>query len=164
LQETRRALKALRASPLEDLGLMIALRELFESAAERGKLLLEISLPDKELLLSPDVEQCIYRIAQEAVENVVHHANAQHLSAQLTVAGAEIQLVIRDDGIGFKPETHSPAGHFGLKGMQERAQLVGGVLSIDSQPAFTRAETKGPSRAHEACGTTIRLVIKGSTP
>lgn len=145
LQETRRALKALRASPLEDLGLMIALRTLVAMAAERGKLTSEVALPDRDILLSPDVEQCIYRITQEAVENVVHHASAQHLIVKLTVAEDEIRLLIQDDGIGFNPESRSPSGHFGLKGMQERAQLVGGTLTIDSEPSF---------------GTTIWLAIK----
>jgi len=147
LEETRRALKALRASPLEDLGLILAIRKLIEATAERCKLLLDVSLPDKEIFLSPDVEQCIYRITQEALENVVHHAGAQHLSVKLAVSKDEIDLVIRDDGIGFNPEIVPPSGHFGLKGMKERSELVGGALMINSKPSQ---------------GTTIRLMIKGS--
>jgi signal transduction histidine kinase len=147
LQETRRALKALRASPLEDLGLIIALQQLIETTAQRGKLLLDFSLPDRDFLLSPDVEQCVYRIAQEALENVVQHANARHLIVKLIMGKDEIDLLIQDDGIGFTLENGSPAGHFGLRGMQERAQLVGGVLTIESKPSL---------------GTTIRLVVKGS--
>jgi signal transduction histidine kinase len=146
LEETRRALKALRASPLEDLGLIIGIKKLIEATAERGKLLLDVSLPEKEFFLSPDVEQCIYRITQEALENVIHHANAQHLAVKLVV-NDEIFLEIRDDGIGFNPEIGLPSGHFGLKGIQERARLVGGTLTVDSKPSS---------------GTTIRLAIKGS--
>ena len=147
LQETRRALKELRASPLDDLGLIIALRKMIETAAERGKLDLDLSLPEQDIILPPDVEQCVYRITQEAVENVVHHANAQHLAVRLVVDEAEIRLTVEDDGIGFNPENRISSGHFGLKGMRERAQLVDGVLSIDSKPHT---------------GTTIRLVIKRS--
>ena len=147
LQETRRALKAMRASPLEDLGLVIALQELAETAAERARLQMEVSLPDRDILLSPDVEQCIYRITQEAVENVVHHANARRLSVHLTAGQDEIRLVIQDDGAGFNPESKTPSGHFGLKGMRERAQLAGGVLEIISRPSS---------------GTTIQLLIQGS--
>jgi signal transduction histidine kinase len=147
LQETRRALKALRASPLDDLGLVLALEKLIENAAERGKLLLDVSLPDPNILLSPDVEQCIYRVAQEAIENVLHHANAQNLLVKLAIHENEKTLTIQDDGIGFNPSTRLPSGHFGLKGMHERAQLVGGVLTIQSQPSY---------------GTTIQLVIKES--
>jgi signal transduction histidine kinase len=68
LDETRRALKALRASPIEDLGLLLALLKLSESAAERGNLHLEMELPENIPLLPPDVEQCIYWVAQEAIE------------------------------------------------------------------------------------------------
>ncbi len=147
LQETRRALKALRASPLDDLGLTLALRQMVETTAPRGKLLVDLSLLDRDIFLSPDVEQAIYRITQEAVENVVHHANARHLAVKLAVAREEITLLVQDDGIGFTPESGAPSGHFGLKGMQERAQLAGGVLTITSKPSQ---------------GATVCLVIKGS--
>jgi signal transduction histidine kinase len=146
LQETRRALKALRASPLDDMGLVAAIQKLGESAAERGKLLLDISLPGSNKILAPDVEQCIYRVAQEAVENVVHHANAQHLKVSLTVDEDPIRLVIEDDGIGFNQDNRLLSGHFGLEGMRERAQLVGGMLTVQSKPSS---------------GTTIQLVIQG---
>ncbi len=147
LQETRRALKALRASPLDDLGLGLALRQLAETAAKRGALQLELALPEPTVLLSPDVEQCVYRVAQEAVENVVHHANAQHLAVSLAVAGGEVQLVVRDDGVGFNPAAKPPAGHYGLEGMRERAHVAGGALTVESQPGR---------------GTTLQLVLKGN--
>jgi signal transduction histidine kinase len=134
LQETRRALKELRASPLEDLGLALALRQLVQKAVERGKLVSDVLLPEQELILSPDVEQSIYRIAQEAIENVVHHANAAHLILRLTSPSDEVTLRIQDDGIGFPSDAKSPAGHFGLDGMHERAQLVGGSLTLHSKP------------------------------
>jgi len=146
LLETRRALKELRASPLEDLGLVSALQQVSRAAADRGRLALDISLPDQDLLLSPDVEQCIYRITQEALENVVHHANARRMTVKLTIKDKNITLDIGDDGIGFNPDAHAPGGHFGLAGMRERALLVGGDLSIVSRPKN---------------GSTIQLVIKG---
>jgi signal transduction histidine kinase len=146
LQETRRVLKALRASPLEDLGLVVALQKLIETAAERGKLHLDVSLPYQEIILSPDVEQCIYRITQEAVENVVHHANAKHLNVTLFVFEQIVELIIQDDGIGFNPNKNLTQGHFGLLGMKERAQFAGGELTISSKPNR---------------GTTILFMIKG---
>ena len=103
LQETRRALKSLRASPLDDLGLTLALRRLAESAGQRGNLTVSTSLPDPAASLSPDVEQCIYRVVQEAIANALHHANARCLDLRLT--GSEetgITLVIHDDGKGFE--------------------------------------------------------------
>ena len=146
LQETRRVLKALRASPLDDLGLSEAIRELTNSTAERGKLSLDLDLPAGNVILSPDVEQSIYRIAQEAMENVIHHANARQLIVKLEVIDKDIMLLVQDDGIGFNSEANISAGHFGLAGMRERVQLAGGELLVTSQPNH---------------GTSIRLWIKG---
>jgi len=145
LQETRRALKSLRASPLDDLGLALALRRLAEETAARANLMLDLSLPERLPALSPDVEQCIYRVAQEAVTNAAHHANAHTLAVQLSVNGSDVVLLVCDDGLGFHMPQGEASGHFGLPGMQERAQLAGGHLTIDSQPGR---------------GTTIRLTIK----
>ncbi len=146
LQETRRAIKSLRASPLDDLGLVKAIRTMAETAAQRGRFAVEFSLPEHEPVLSPDVEQCLYRTAQEAVENVVHHANARHVGIRLSTHEREIELFVQDDGIGFNPDKDHRPGHFGLEGMRERAKLAGGELTITSI-------ANG--------GTTIRLCIKG---
>lgn len=146
LQETRRALKALRASPLEDLGLFQALRQLGRTTAERARLSVEVFLPEDELFCTSDVAQYLYRIAQEAVENVVHHAGARHLTINLSAHDNDVELIIQDDGVGFDPINSSPNGHFGITGMKERAALMGGDLSIASHPGS---------------GTTIRLIIKG---
>ena len=133
LDETRRALKALRASPLEDLGLRLALRQLAETAAERGRLKLDLDLPAQFPALAPDAEQGLYRIAQEALENVVRHAAAQSLSVRLKVYGPEMTLVIADDGRGMAGAAGEQPGHFGLAGMRERAALAGGWLRVESQ-------------------------------
>lgn len=145
LQETRRALKSLRASPLDDLGLGLALRKLAEETAARANLQLDLSLPERLPALSPDIEQCIYRVAQEAVANAAHHANAHTLSVRVSVDGPAVSLVVRDDGLGFDVRQGEASGHFGLPGMRERAQLAGGQLAIDSRPGR---------------GTTIRLTIE----
>ncbi len=146
LDETRRALKALRASPLEDLGLVLAIQKLAKSARDRGNLQLNLTLPDHPPSLSPDLELCIYRIAQEAIENALHHANAQKLTVALDFNQNSALLRVRDDGLGFKPGKKDLSGHFGLSGMRERAELAGGELKIDSSPKK---------------GTTIQLTIKG---
>lgn len=134
LEETRRALKSLRASPLEDLGLRLALRQLAESAATRASLDLQLALPDPIPNLPPDVEQCLYRVAQEAVENVIHHANAKRLVLRLDAVQGRWRLLVQDDGLGFDPSSKLNTGHFGLLGMKERARLAGGKLTIESQP------------------------------
>jgi signal transduction histidine kinase len=133
LAETRRALKALRATPLDDLGLVKAVKNLAESAAARAHLELILDLPDETLFIPPDVEQGIYRILQEAVENTVHHAKARTLKISLQNTGDEIIIEVADDGAGFSVKGHQEGHHFGLKNMQERAQLAGGTLTITSQ-------------------------------
>jgi len=134
IDETRRALKSLRASPLEELGLLLGIRRMAESTAARRGLSIDISLPSSLPPLSPDIEQCIYRVAQEAIENAVKHADSQALALSLAQSGETLTLVVRDDGAGFDPKAAEKTGHFGLLGMRERARLVGGTLDIASRP------------------------------
>lgn len=149
LHETRRALKDLRATPLEDLGLLLALRQLAENAAERGRLEFKLDLPKALPSLAPDVEQTLYRVAQEAVQNVVQHANARTLWLCLTADIDSLHLSVRDDGSGYRQDNSSLPGHYGINGMRERARLAGGYLTISSQPNQ---------------GTTVSLAIEGYTP
>jgi signal transduction histidine kinase len=134
LEETRRALKSLRASPLDDLGLVQSLRGLAEEAADRAHLNVSIALPKNIETLTPDIEQSIYRITQEAITNVINHANAKNLKLEMAQAAGKITLLIRDDGVGFDPEKANKTSQFGLTGMKERAQLSGGELIVTSQP------------------------------
>ena len=133
LDETRRALRALRAAPLDDLGVVLALRTLAESTAARHGLDLKLDLPDS-LVLPPELEQNVYRIAQEALTNVAHHASAQTLWVSLERQDDLITLKIADDGKGFVTARRDGAGHYGLQGMQERAEVIGGALDVTSAP------------------------------
>jgi signal transduction histidine kinase len=144
LGETRRALQALRASPLDDLGLSLAVRTMVEDTAARADLDLNLSIADELPSLSPDVEQCIYRVAQEAVTNVAKHAQAKTLTVNLESTGEKVTLTVQDDGIGFDAEKKGKANDYGLEGIQERAQLVGGELTVASKPGE---------------GTTVKLVV-----
>jgi signal transduction histidine kinase len=139
LKETRRALKALRATPLDDLGLALAITTMAKDAAARANLALNLSITDKMPALSPDVEQCVYRVAQEAITNVVSHASAKKLTVKLEFVRGKTTLMVRDDGVGFDMEKVGKKAQFGLTGMRERAQLVGGKLNITTKP---RAGTK----------------------
>ncbi|KPK22477.1 MAG: hypothetical protein AMJ70_05925 [Dehalococcoidia bacterium SG8_51_3] len=143
LEETRRALQALRASPLDDLGLKLAVRTLAEDTAARANLALNMLITDELPSLSLDVEQCIYRVAQEAVTNVANHARAKNVTVSLEFTEGKVMLVVRDDGVGFDMDRDT-ANHYGLEGMRERAHLVGGELNIISKPEE---------------GTTIKLVV-----
>ena len=132
VDETRRALKALRSSALEDMGLGLAVQRAAESAATRFHLNLTLDLKNPMPSLSPDVEQAIYRIAQESIENIVNHSHAKNFSVRLESNG-HITLTIQDDGIGFDARPKEPTDHFGLVGMRERAELAGGKLKIESE-------------------------------
>ena len=130
--ETRRALKALRSSSLEDMGLSLAIQRTAESAAARFHLNLTLDLKNPMPTLSPDVEQTIFRVAQEAIENIVNHSRAKNFSVTLE-SDIHTTLIIQDDGIGFDTKSKEPTGHFGLVGMHERAQLAGGKMKISSE-------------------------------
>jgi signal transduction histidine kinase len=145
LQEARRAIQALRAAPLEDLGLALAVRELAESAAARAMLTMDVRAPEEINGLPPEVEQCVYRVAQEAVANAVEHSQAKHLRVELERTGGCLMLTVSDDGCGFDPADAPANGHFGLRGMRERAEMIGAALSIQSAPGQ---------------GTTIRLSVQ----
>ncbi len=137
LTEARRSLQDLRATPLQDLGLVAALRELAETAAERSGASLELHLPGRIAgSLPPAVEQGVYRIAQETLENVVRHAQAGSLLVRLERDGSRLALTIEDDGLGtdLDAESAPPEDQLGIRGMQERASLIEGELHITSQP------------------------------
>ncbi|MFN2130711.1 MAG: sensor histidine kinase [Anaerolineae bacterium] len=134
LGDARRAIHALRAAPLEDLGLALAIRELAQSAAGRAEWALALQVPEDAWELPPAVEQAIYRVADEALANAAQHAGARNARVCLEQKDARITLVVRDDGQGFDPTQPVPEGHYGLQGMRERAEMVGGVLTVDSAP------------------------------
>ena len=139
LTEARRALQDLRASPLQDLGLSLALRELAKTAAERAGASLALYLPEKSLdNIPPAVEQGVYRIAQETLDNIVRHSEAQSIVFRLQQTREGLSLIISDDGRGIDSEVlrASRAGSqdgLGLRGMKERAALIGGSLEITEQ-------------------------------
>jgi signal transduction histidine kinase len=133
LTETRRALKELRAKPLEDLGLSLAVRALAESYASRFDFSIELNIdPDLGDYL-PEVQQCVYRIAQEALANIANHAQAQTVQLVLKRERDQLRLVIRDDGCGFDPQLPTTENRYGLLGMRERTQMAGGTIEIASQ-------------------------------
>jgi len=133
LDETRRALKALRTAPLEDLGLCLAIKEMAQSAADRCGATLTMQIPEIPFEIPPNHSQAFYRAAQEALENIVRHSEAAHITLGLTHAEDTLTLEIIDDGVGFDPQ-HIPSDTYGLLGLQERAGLIGGECIIESHP------------------------------
>ena len=148
LAEARRAIQALRASPLQDLGLRLALAELAETAAQRGQLQLRLDLTTHPAGLDPETEQGVYRIAGEAMANVVHHARAGRLLVSLQRSDNRLTLTIADDGQGFDPAAPDGNGRYGIQGMRERSELIGGQLLIESRPGR---------------GTTVRLTVEAAS-
>jgi signal transduction histidine kinase len=140
LTNTRRALEDLRAEPLEDLGLRLALENLTRAFAERTQI--ETTFAMAESLsghsLSAAVQNCLYRTLQEALSNIDRHAAASQVSVRLTEKNQadvrNLALHIEDNGRGFDCCGNPEEGHFGLRGMRERAEILGGSLHIDSQP------------------------------
>ncbi len=134
LNETRRALRALRASPLEELGLANAIRALAEDVAARGNISLELDVPESIDNLTPDVEQGFYRVAQETLENVIQHAQATRLSVHLVEKDKQLTLTIADNGKGIDQKRLSDERGLGIKGMMERADLMGATMQMDTPP------------------------------
>lgn len=133
LNEARRAIQSLRAAPLEDLGLVLALGRLARSEAERGGLRLELQAPDNLPNLPPAVEHSLYRVAEEALRNAKRHARASSLIVRLEHQDRRIRLTIEDDGCGFDTAQPPPLESYGLRGMQERAEAIGGQFSVHSR-------------------------------
>ena len=127
----------LRPSTLDNLGLAVSLRDLVHGWGRRFGIPAEFETSAPDMRLADDVETNLYRIAQEALHNVVKHAQAQNVSVLLSRRDHHAMLVIEDDGRGFqaeRPAAPQRAAGFGLVSMRERAKLVGGELEIDSTP------------------------------
>ncbi len=140
LEELRRIIKDLRPAVLDDLGLVPALSGHIEEFQQRTGVSASLAVEGKRVRLLPEVETVIFRIAQEALNNVAKHANARHCVVDLLFGEDMLQLTICDDGRGFDPavwlsdEVEPPRGAWGLLGIQERVALVGGSFEIESQP------------------------------
>jgi signal transduction histidine kinase len=132
LSDTRRALQDLRAAPLEELGLEAALRSLATESTDRAGLRLEWLGPSPLPELAPNIEQGLYRIAQECFENIIRHAGATSVRVESAFQAGMLALSIEDDGQGFDFDEVNNDECFGLQGMRERADMMGGELTITS--------------------------------
>ena len=131
LQDVRRLAVELRPTALDDFGLAPALERLTSTFAEQTGTVVEIESQLGEERLPADVETVLYRIVQEALTNVVKHAQADHVSIVLQRKEGIVTTVIEDDGRGFAPGDQGDGG-LGLVGMKERVELVNGRLEIES--------------------------------
>ena len=129
LEEVRRIGRELRPEMLEHLGLVSALTELSRKFADQSGLRIERRFADDLPPLSDEAELAVYRVAQESLTNVARHAQASRVEVALEPGAGSVVLRVVDDGRGMD-ETAALNGHGGLRGMRERAVLVGGALAV----------------------------------
>jgi len=138
LHQVRNLSFDLRPSLLDDLGLVPALRSLLKRQAQRARLQASFRAGPIQQQIPPQVEIACFRIVQESLTNVMRHAQAQQVIVELGSDRQALHLLIRDDGIGFDVQAalqHAAGGDgLGLLGMEERAVLAGGRLTIQSTP------------------------------
>jgi signal transduction histidine kinase len=138
VEELRRIIGALRPVYLEDLGFLPALEMLVQQTAERTPARAKLEQLGTARRFVPEVELAAYRIAQEALNNAVQHAQAQKIVVSVRCEPEGLTLSIIDDGIGFdlppRPDILTQNGHFGLVGIQERATRLGGTLQVHTAP------------------------------
>jgi signal transduction histidine kinase len=135
IEGVRRFSQELRPTLLEDLGLVPALRRLVKELAPEGTAP-DVVVKGHSQVMSPSVELALYRIAQEALNNIRRHARAHHVRVILDMESELIRLSLEDDGRGFEMKAGlselAQQGSFGLMGIQERVELLGGQMDIQS--------------------------------
>lgn len=143
MAEMKSLIFELRPESLATEGLVMALRKHLRALELRHRFALQLDLPG-EPEVSLEVKEMLYRIAQEAMNNIVKHAQAKHVWIRLNVSEEKLELQVRDDGHGFDPNKEFP-GHLGLRSMRERAEKLGATYEISS-------------KLHE--GTTVRVALE----
>jgi signal transduction histidine kinase len=133
LREMRLLVYELRPLELEAAGLASALQQRLESVERRSGVEVRL-LVEGEVNLPAAVEEGLYRVAQEALNNALKHARATSVTVTVHTAGERAELTVADDGRGFDPEAVHDRGGLGLVGIRERAQRLGGALTIESAP------------------------------
>src|SRR4051794_34066248 len=131
-EDVRRIARQLRPEALEDLGLQSALAALATGFGEQAQIRVSRHLEPPRLPLSEEQELVIYRVAQEAMTNVARHAEARAVELRLERSDDQIVLTVRDDGRGMPPAAQ--ASSHGIRGMRERAMLIGAGLAITPAP------------------------------
>jgi len=133
LAEMRSLIFELRPAALQEKGLAMALSNHVNLFRRRHGIDVSLTLEGDERL-PPDAEFALYRVAQEALNNVAKHSRAQHVRVRLKLQPDEARLEVCDDGIGFDPNAGTRGGSFGMIGMRERLSEVKGFLEVESMP------------------------------
>ncbi|HMA36770.1 MAG TPA: response regulator [Chloroflexia bacterium] len=151
LEEARRSVLGLHPTPLQHQSLRDALAPELAGLAKRAGLATQFYVEGPERPLAPDIATALFRIAQEAFQNIYKHAAARHTLLGLAFAEDAVVLTVEDDGAGFLPDAAAPtaAGGFGLLSMAARARSLGGEWTVTSHPGH---------------GTTVRAVLPYGRP
>jgi signal transduction histidine kinase len=134
IESLRGLISELRPAALEALGLAAAIEGLAERAAmvQGLRVDIDVHLAEHADARSTEVENAVYRTVQEALHNIAKHASAEEVAVRVTEDEGAIEVIVRDDGVGFDP--HADHDGFGLAGMRERVEMAGGRLEISSAP------------------------------
>ncbi len=138
LTELRKIISGLRPTVLDDLGLVPAIRWYARAHLEEAGVRVEIQASEHALSLPPELNATLFRIAQEAVNNILRHAQASTAKISLYSSEDQICLQVEDDGQGFDLQQIQAGAvrlqRLGLLGIQERAEMVGGCVNVNSNP------------------------------
>lgn len=148
LEEVHRIILDLRPSVLDDLGLLSAIRWYAERQLQTRGISVRCEFGELSRRLPGEMETALFRMCQEVLSNVARHAQASAVLVQVGIEGGELRIEIEDDGKGFDPAAiaqRDSRPHWGLMGIQERAEILGGTAVIDSAPGQgTRVEVRIP--------------------
>ncbi|HYM35692.1 MAG TPA: CHASE3 domain-containing protein [Steroidobacteraceae bacterium] len=135
----RRVIEQLRPSLLDNMGLVAALKWQASEVCSSAKLVLTESYPENEPSISSDTAIALFRIAQEALTNIIKHARASHVFVTLAMQGERLNLIIEDDGIGIAWKGPTAIGSQGIAGMKHRAKSFNGEFKFERRiPTGTR--------------------------
>ena len=126
----------LHPAKLELLGLERAVAACCEELSNRHGVVIDVHFENIPTELPPEISVCLYRVLQEALQNVVKHSVSRHAHVSLNGQINTIDLTVKDSGAGFNPHEAMRGAGLGLTSMQERLKIVGGQLSIHSQPGY----------------------------
>ena len=162
LENLRQIIWDLRPSILDDLGLYSAIRWFARTNLEKAGVKVEFLAANEGTRLLPYLETMLFRIAQEAISNILRHANASKVSIRLWTADEQFWLEIKDDGCGFDLEKTAEGAvdrkQLGLLGIEERVSLVGGVVRVESaKGSGTRLQLHIPLPAEDSISPELNL-------
>jgi signal transduction histidine kinase len=134
IEQVRNTSLDLHPSMLDDFGLLAALRWYVERQAQWSGTAIDLLAPAELPRLAPSIEAALFRVVQEALTNVLRHAQASHAVVELQLEGGQLSLKVRDNGQGFDPDAVDRQNHVGLSSMKERMDLIGASFELRSAP------------------------------